>query len=576
MKKLYCILFLSLVINFTTFAQPFVPVSNPFPGLGRCAIAFADLDNDNDLDLIMSGQDNTYNAVTKIFVNNEGSFNIVDAGVRGVQNCALSLADYDHDGFIDFILTGQNYEGNKTYLYRNLGSLQFQLSDSTMFAAGSDGDVAFGDYDNDGFADIALSGNWSSKLYHNEGDGTFILTTVTLPGLNSPSLAWGDCDNDGDQDLVMVGDDGAPATYLMQNNNGEFTDMQTSVTGTIGGDVSWGDYDLDGYNDILISGKDTSLLPVSFIFRNKGNGNMINALAGFVGTALGPADFIDYDNDGDLDVMLAGQNSTCGTSFTRLYNNDGIGWYSEVLAGFAFAERSASAWGDYDNDGDYDLLLAGVSGVPVRFFYRNDLTSGSFQVNTPPTVPQIIDHFVLGSRAVLNWERATDNQSTELGLTYNLRVGTTPGGIDIVSPNADPLTGARYIAAPGNMSGNIFAILQNLAPGTYYYSIQAIDQSFAGSAFAPEQSFTILPTGISDPDDKQASDIIILKEPTGIKITGLKDEATVSIFTLTGSEIYNTTVSTSSDYIPTTVFPEGIYIIRIQTDSRCISEKIKF
>lgn len=572
MKKLYCILFLSLVC-ISVYSQPFVPIANPFPGLGRSAVAFADLDNDNDLDLIMSGQDNTYTAVSRIFVNNQGSFTNVNAGIRGVQNCSLSLADYDHDGFIDFILTGQNNDGNKTYLYRNLGALQFQLADSTLCAAGSDGDVAFGDYDNDGFVDIALSGNWSSTLYHNEGNGTFIQTSISLPGLNSPSIAWGDCDNDGDQDLVMVGDDGAPATYLMQNNSGEFTDMETNVTGTLGGDVSWGDYDLDGYNDILISGKDTSLLPVSFIFRNKGNGNMMNALAGFIGTALGPADFVDYDNDGDLDVMLAGQNSTCGTSFTRLYNNDGIGFYSEVLAGFSFAERSASAWGDYDNDGDYDFLLAGVSGVPVRFFYRNDLTSGSFEPNTPPTVPLLIDHYVSGSRAVINWERATDNQTSELGLTYNLRVGTTPNGIDILSPNADPLTGARYIVAPGNMSGNIFAILQNLSPGTYYYSIQAIDQSFAGSAFAPEQSFTVLPTDISNPDISE-SGVDIVRQHNSIKITGLKEKTRVSIFSLSGKEVYNSISTTSSIDIPLNRFHEGIYIIRLKSNSVCLSKKI--
>lgn len=571
MKKLYCILFLSLVYQYA-YTQPFVPVSNPFSGLGRSATAFADFDNDGDLDLIMSGQDNTYNAVTRLFANNEGSFTNVEASLRGVQNCALSLADYDHDGLIDFILTGQNYDGNKTYLYRNLGSLQFQLTDSTLFAAGSDGDVAFGDYDNDGYADIALSGNWSSTLYHNEGNGTFIQSGISLPGLNSPSIAWGDCDNDGDQDLVMVGDDGAPATYLMQNNDGEFTDMQSNITGTLGGDVSFGDYDLDGYNDILISGKDTSLLPVSFIFRNKGNGNMINALAGFVGTALGPADFIDYDSDGDLDVMLAGQNSTCGTSFTRLYNNDGIGWYSEVLAGFAFAERSASAWGDYDNDGDHDLLLAGVSSVPVRFFYRNDLSTGSFQPNTPPTVPVLIDHYISGSRAVLNWERASDNQTPELGLTYNLRVGTTPGGIDIVGPNADPSTGLRYIAAPGNMTGNIFAILQNLAPGTYYYSIQAIDQSYAGSSFAPEQTFTILPTTTTEID--KSGNINITTQPAAISITGMKESATVSIFTISGKEIYNSAISESSTTIPFINFQKGIYIVRLQSENMCLSRKI--
>jgi hypothetical protein len=573
MKKLYLSLILFCFFLFSVSSQPFTSVSNPFPGLGRCAAAFADFDNDNDLDLIMSGQDNNYNPVCKIFENTNGEFTAVDNGLKGLYNCALSVADYNHDHLMDFVITGQGFTGNKTYLYRNTGSNQFMLADSTIFAAGADGDVAFGDYDNDGFVDIALSGNWQSKLYHNNNDGTFSETQIVLPGLNSPAMAWGDCDNDGDQDLLMAGDNGTPVTLVLKNESGIFNDMHAHIDGAVGGDAGFGDYDMDGVLDVLVTGKDSTLDPVSYIFRNKGD-NYINASAGFVGTALGPADFIDYDNDGDPDVMLGGQNATCGTSFTRVYSNDGIGGYTEFPAGFAFAERSASAWGDYDNDGDLDMFFAGISGSPVRFLYRNDLLTSTFQPNTLPSIPEITDLYVYGSNVVINWDLCNDAQTPSAALTYNLRVGTTPGGIDVVSPNADPLTGVRYVPAAGNQSSSLFAKLKNLQPGTYYFALQTIDQSFAASPFSAEQSFIILPTGYSNQVIGN-QECLITREGSNLHIsTGLSGKVTISLLSIQGRELQSLEFNESDMLVPVAEFPKGIYILKIQTSNGCLSRKI--
>jgi len=299
MKK-FLVVTLFLIAAGCTFAQPFNQISNPFPGMARGATSFADLDNDNDLDLIMCGQDNTFSPIGVVYINNNGEFTLSGSTFKGLYNSAMSLADYDHDGLIDFIITGQDFSGNATRLYHNTGALRFELTDSTLYAAGADGDVAFGDYDNDGYADIVLSGNWNTKLYHNNGNGGFTEVTSNLPAMNSPSVAWGDYDNDGDLDLLMVGDDGSVTTYIMNNEEGVFTQVNIQLDGAIGGSARWGDYDLDGYLDILITGKDWSLLPVSFIYHNDSDNSFSNAYAGLIGTALGPADWIDFDNDGDL------------------------------------------------------------------------------------------------------------------------------------------------------------------------------------------------------------------------------------------------------------------------------------
>lgn len=574
MKRTSQILILLSLLSATAYSQPFTQVTNPFPGMGRGAAAYADFDNDGDLDLVMAGQDNTYYPVAKMFGNTQGEFSEVLSGIRGLYNSALSVADYDHDGFLDVVITGQGLAGNATYLYRNLGTLQFQLTDSTLYAAGADGDVAFGDYDNDGFADILLSGNWYSKLYHNNGNGSFTEVEAGLPGLNSPSIAWGDCDNDGDQDLLMVGDNGSITTYVLTNDEGEFTPLNVQIEGAVAGSARWGDHNMDGYPDIMITGKDFNLLAVSYIYNNNSDNTFSNSNAGLVGTALGPADWIDYDNDGDPDVMLAGQNSTCGTSYTRLYTNDGIGGYTEFPAGLAFADRSASAWGDYDNDGDSDLFLAGISNTPTRYLYRNDLLTLNFQLNTPPTVPEITDLYTWQDYAIINWTRATDLQSPQMSLTYNLRIGSAPGGHDILSPNADATTGNRYMATTGNMGSNTFGIIRGLAAGTYYYGLQAIDQSYAASAFSEEQSFIILPTAVND---RLAEDPIlkIHRENTALHIiTNITGKATLSIHSITGVKLFNSSLTSGEIIISTGDCPAGIYLLTILTEEGKFTRKI--
>lgn len=575
MKRTSKILIILSLLSATVYSQPFTQVTNPFPAMGRGAAAFADFDNDGDLDLVMAGQDNTYYPMAKMFGNIQGEFSEVTSGIRGLYNSALSVADYDHDGMLDIVITGQGLAGHATHLYRNIGALQFQLTDSTLYAAGADGDVAFGDYDNDGFADIVLSGNWSTKLYHNNGNGSFTEVEAGLPGLNSPSIAWGDCDNDGDQDLLMVGDNGSITSYVLTNDDGEFTPLNVQMEGALAGSARWGDHNLDGYLDIMITGKDYNLLAVSFIYNNNSDNTFSNSFAGLVGTALGPADWIDYDNDGDLDVMLAGQNSTCGTSYTRLYTNDGIGGYAEFPAGLAFADRSASAWGDYDNDGDSDLFLAGISNIPTRYLYRNDLLTAAYQPNTPPTVPVITDLYTWQDYAIINWARATDLQSPQMSLTYNLRVGSTPGGNDILSPNADAATGNRYMATYGNMGSNTFGIIRGLPAGTYYYGLQTIDQSYAASAFSEEQSFIILPTAVND---QQTDDPIlnIRREGASLHVlTNIQGKATISLYSMTGVRLFNSSFTSGEITIPTDDISEGIYLVSILTAEGCFTRKIK-
>jgi hypothetical protein len=148
------------------------------------------------------------------------------------------------------------------------------------------------------------------------------------------------------------------------------------------------------------------------------------------------------------------------------------------------------ACADYDNDGDLDLLVTGALSSPqaITRLYRNE----SVVKNTRPSAPNGLTAALSGQKVTLNWLAASDAETPTPGLTYNVRVGTTPGGCDIVSPQSAP-NGYRRVPQMGNAGHCLFKLLMNLKAGNYYWSVQAIDTAYAGSPFVTEQKFTVPP-----------------------------------------------------------------------------------
>jgi hypothetical protein len=110
--------------------------------------------------------------------------------------------------------------------------------------------------------------------------------------------------------------------------------------------------------------------------------------------------------------------------------------------------------------------------------------------NTPPSAPSGLSAAPSGASVTLSWTASSDGQTPADGLTYNLRVGTAPGGIDVVAPMAAPASGTRIVVALGNAQHGTSAFV-NLAPATYHWGVQALDSAFAGSSFTSGGSFTV-------------------------------------------------------------------------------------
>ncbi len=476
--------------------QTFTEVSTPFTGLATGVAAWSDYDNDGDLDVLLTGYVSSTKSITRIYRNNSGNFVAADTSLIGAS-FSSAWGDYDNDGDLDLFLAGSN----GTKLYENVGGsfVDTRASLSSLKA----GSASWGDYNNDGTLDLALTGYVGnppaatdySVLYHNI-KGVFVYDfTSNLYGVYESSIAWGDYDNDGDLDFLLTGDTshlvGASFSSLYRNRAGVLSkDSTNSVTSVSSSSVAWGDYDSDGDLDILLTGGNYwpggGSGPQAIVYRNEGSRFNQRYFPDLQGVTQSAAAWGDYDNDGDLDILIIGYETPGPVG--KIYRNTGTG-FTVASAGLIGVRDGAVAWGDYDNDGDLDILMTGMDALSNRIakLYRND----SAVRNISPLPPSNLTSIVAGDTVTLNWDKSTDTETPSNGLTYNLRIGITPGGTQIVSPMANASTGFRKLPQLGNTNLNNSWFIKDLAPGTYYWSVQAIDNAFAGSAFAPEQSFTI-------------------------------------------------------------------------------------
>jgi len=199
----------------------------------------------------------------------------------------------------------------------------------------------------------------------------FTNINANLPGLDSSELAWGDYDNDGDLDLVFAGYSTTTGyiTRIGRNNGGGFSEVVAGLPGVTNAALAWGDYDRDGDLDLALNGYSSggALLQIR---RNDGGGfSDINA--GLPGRESAMLAWGDYDKDGDLDLAFGGNDGAAGPAQVR--RNDGGGVFTDIGASLPMACNGALAWGDYDNDGDLDLALAGQSAsTDIAQIHRND------------------------------------------------------------------------------------------------------------------------------------------------------------------------------------------------------------
>ena len=385
-------IFLSLLLSFTCTAAMAQNINleeatglNTLNESRNASLSLGDIDNDGDLDMIIIGRETS--PITRLYVNDGiGNFTeVLNTPFSDVQFGSTGFADIDNDGDLDVLITGSDFgAGRFAELYLNDGAGNFTLEPNTPLQPQSEGDFAFEDVDNDGDLDILMAGyidvgfniGGHSTLYFNDGSGNFSEANSNFEALRASSIAFFDMDNDGDKDVIIAGEDdnGDYVTLLYANNgNGVFSIVSnTPFTGFVLGDIAVSDTDNDGDIDVYICGQG-STGNISELYLNDGTG-VFNLLPNtpFPNASLGTANFADFDYDGDMDILVTG--SIVGAEFAGdIYENQGNN--SFVLADELVGVYLSSAdIGDVDGDSDIDAVIVGISSDFLPRIYLNTIS----------------------------------------------------------------------------------------------------------------------------------------------------------------------------------------------------------
>ncbi len=494
----------------------------------------ADYDADGDLDIAVLGYYVVYNVSVEyklILLRNDGladssqwgfSYFDIPLGTITSGSSDLSWGDADGDADLDLAVGTDGV----TVIYRNdAGTLS--LSDTQLPAYLEDNDQAYFDlrsitwvdYDNDGDLDLLIPSvfddstfSYRTSLMRNDGpNGTGGLIFSEADSVFAPTShaqsAWADFDGDQDLDLLLI--NVAPLTgegfirRYRNEGNGLFTGED--ILGTLSiesGEAQWGDYDGDGDLDILVAGNireiDSTYTPMVLrIYRNDSESyvpvDVIDCIPCEGWFDLTAATWADYDSDGDMDILLAG-NYNSGSEIegrARIYTNSG-GIFNADTANTLPAPRASGdrggtfSWFDLDGEGDLDYFIAGQYFVPggnglveaQMHLYRNDV----LDQNEAPLIPTGLTAALQSENSVIfSWTPSTDDHTPIPAITYDIivvRVGThTPmnGGMNTI---------LARLPEPGNISAVSEWSLTGLEDGQYEWRLRAVDAAYAGSDVA--------------------------------------------------------------------------------------------
>ena len=511
-----------LYLNDEGSLQPVATEDFNMGGLIQGGPSWGDVDGDGYIDVLMTGSQDASNRTTRIHRNlssgTAGRFSsrvaqYTDETLPRLTGSRAAMGDIDNDGDIDAVVTGVESATPITYLIVNqgvdeLGVLQVDVDtlrlgladldpdDPNYSVKGADGLfdgwLSLHDIDQDGDLDLTVQGNvdanlddgdngaWNNYMggylvvYRNDGarqfspwhvwDGANVVTEIPvgsslLDQLGSGQHAWVDVDDDGDPDLVAIGYSSVSTERVLIGHDWDASALRT-------------------YENI-----------------GAGELSMKQAFDGLYHASITVAD-VDNDNDADLVVSGYDDHGTGwsglpeGDPIIRYYINDGSGTFAfediGLFSNSAGYADGAVRFADMDHDNDLDLIANGLKGlgqgkwVPESRLYSNTSSNSGLFVNTPPSMPTDLVAAVDTTDAVtLSWSPSIDQSS----LTYTMRVGTTFGGHEI-RPGVEAVGqgGLGYVTS---------ARLSNLADGEYDWAVQAVDAGFLRSSWSISESFII-------------------------------------------------------------------------------------
>jgi hypothetical protein len=572
---------------------------------------FGDYDNDQDLDIIISGDKIVGTSITKVFVNvtepgeTDIKLNVSEDIITGVSNGSTDFIDFDSDGDLDIMLSGTDDTGIDIFEILENDQTGTWPKVETNLLPMKNTNVDLGDFNGDGYIDMLLSGQTASgdkvtKLMEYTPAAGFIESNFDLSDIVDARVEFGDLDGDEDLDFVIAGknkDDESKSifrTYLNYRNESylitnppTFQDIDFMVTHEgnntqviMRDNVSVASVLLEYEKEVSLdfAATITGLLELSSngnpltVVTNKNNvilyGDVTKAfsrqdfstilvhnsenLKGEVGNSLQRILSVAALKDGKLKSITADSKiydpltDDLASFTTKIEGKSSKNTKTKILRSSLFSKNSSSS----TNADDTVTDIQNTNVKPDMPFLLNSTV-----------LDGVLDKSLGKIFVELTWNSAVDDNTDLEGLSYAIKMGTSPGAEDVVSSNSS-VNGVRKAAGKGNAEHNTKWKIA-LKPGTYYWSVQSIDNGQTGSEFSFEDVFTVsednllYDLGDSNGDENvNIADIInTVDHMLGIQLprfieyaTDVNDDNVVNVLDLMGivDIILNPTITTTN------------------------------
>ena len=508
----------------TLFIARLVTSTQSLPGVYFSAGGWGDYNQDDVLDLALTGVTFSGSSITNLFESVDGLLSQdLSQDIEAAFGGHFSWVDYTNDGHLDLSLSGFKiidfFPWRVTKLYKYQDGVYVPDTDSEIYTDSNYDNIPdywvtggvnghhWGDYDNDGDLDFVQGGfdNYNIRhldIFYND-NGILRLDTnqKNLVPIYPAIVQWVDVNRDGYLDLISIGADETQSLGLrVFLNNSSYIlsnaiSWNSDIYGVTAGSIAFADYNSDGYDDFALTGLNSSQELITYIVKN--NVNQFTVEYVLQGVYYGKPSWGDYDADGDLDLLVAGQSSTNGQLGSEPKT---ILYYQKVDGSFAIDQTlsidsvgiSFAQWGDYDADGDLDLFLAGFKANQDVVAQVYDNLEGIENANKSPNSPYLLDDSNINNdRVTLTWSAPIDpdnpggGSTEELGLRYQIQIGSED------EENEHAISTGHYGVGEIGTFNRTEKKLREIPEGSYGWRVRAIDYGYAASDWSNMDYFYI-------------------------------------------------------------------------------------
>lgn len=426
--------------------------------ISQAKVEWLDVNNDSLLDILVLAKGKNQKLQVYTYKNGLTSFAPIGRLELDLVLNSYSLVDLNNDNKMDVTLNGSKVN-HQSLLLTNQSKFQFTSSNAPIPSLKITQQV-WADFNLDGKMDWAVGGSNFLKIFQATASGYVLKLDST--DIKISSILPMDVSKDGKIDLIISGSKQGKEFMAVVQNNDSFKFQFIPIFSGIDGHLESGDLNYDGFFDVVCSSENQ----LKFFTNNSVRLSPTDSVFGYRKGELKVANF-----DSDSLVELSFNGRTVGgarTNFIR--SGTGASAYLDSV------QLTTQRWGDFDRDGDLDLLqVRDSAGYQVFQVLENTTT----RINKRPPAPE--SYFVVSvlNKTIIYWSLvALDDHTPIKSMTYDLQL--VSGGKTIVNPSFELTTKQRLMPTHGNQSTRNAIIVRNMEVGLGSY-LQSVDNAFVGS-----------------------------------------------------------------------------------------------